>query len=270
MKKKKRPHANFFLGNYKPLKDSVKFASEPRLLYFDLETSPSLGFVWGKYEQNVIEFEKEWYIMSLAYKWEGEKTRVVALPDFYLYKKNPEDDSKIVTLLWMLFDHADYIIAHNAKNFDWKKANTRFVELGLRPPSPYKVLDTKQIAKKYFMFNSNKLDDLGKDLGIGRKVETGGYDLWRKCIQGDKKAWAKMKLYNKGDVELLYKLWKRLLPWTQETLIRKGCPKCGGELEKRGLRKTIGNAYQRYACQSCGGWSSERMGTKIQKPLISL
>ena len=42
------------------------------------------------------------------------------------------------------------------------------------PPSPYKTIDTLKIARKYFGFNSSKLDDLGRVLGAGEKVRHGG------------------------------------------------------------------------------------------------
>ena len=40
-----------------------------KVLIFDIETAPSLGWVWGKYDQDVISFEKHWYMLSFAAKW---------------------------------------------------------------------------------------------------------------------------------------------------------------------------------------------------------
>ncbi len=54
-----------------------------KILVFDIETSPSLGYVWGKYKQYVIEFEQEWNMLCFAYKWLGEKKiHSKALPDY--------------------------------------------------------------------------------------------------------------------------------------------------------------------------------------------
>lgn len=58
-----------------------------------------------------------------------------------------ENDERIVKSLWNLFNECDILIAHNALNFDVPKMNARFVKYGLNPPSPYKIIDTLQIAK---------------------------------------------------------------------------------------------------------------------------
>ena len=133
-----------------------------RILLYDIETSPNLAWVWGKYEQNVIEYDREWHMLCFAYKWLGDRTtHVLSLPDFKTYKRDPEDDKELVAALYALFDEADVVIAHNGDSFDQKKAHARFVYHNMTPPAPYKQIDTKKVAKRYFNFDSNKLDDLG-------------------------------------------------------------------------------------------------------------
>lgn len=239
-----------------------------KVLIYDIETAPNLGFIWGKYEQNVIEYDREWYILCFAYKWLGERTvHAVGLPDFKTYKKDPEDDRELVAALYKLFDEADVVIAHNGDSFDQKKAHARFVYHNMTPPSPYKQIDTKKVAKRYFNFNSNKLDDLGEHLKLGRKVDTGGFALWKGCMNGDKKAWNKMLKYNKQDVALLEKVYLRMRPWIQNhpslALMDnrpEACPRCKStRIVKEGsrtYRKT--GTVQRYRCQGCGGWLEER------------
>lgn len=237
---------------------------EPRILLFDIETAPNLGYVWAKYEQNVIEYESEWYMLCFAYKWLGEKTVYAkGLHDYKLYKKEPDNDRELVKDLWKLFNEADIIIAHNGNSFDIKKTNARFLVHGLKPPSPYKTIDTKLVAKRYFNFNSNKLDDLGRHLGVGRKVDTGGFDLWMGCMTGDISSWRKMIRYNKMDVSLLERVYNIVKPWIvnhpnvglyRDT--KHACPNCGGEhLQKRGLARTRVSTRQRYQCVDCGAWS---------------
>ncbi len=178
--------------------------NKPKILLFDVETAPNLSYTWGKWEQDVIAFKNEWYLMSFAWKYLGDKkTQVLSLADFPGYKKNPTDDRLLVRALWSHFDNADVIIAHNGDAFDIKKANARFVYHKLVPPSPYKQIDTKKVAKKYFNFNSNSLNDLGQYFKIGKKLSTGGFDLWLGCMAGDKASWKTMCEYNKQDVELL-------------------------------------------------------------------
>ena len=44
-----------------------------KILLFDIETFANTGYTWGLYEQNVIQFKREGYMLSFAYKWLGDK-----------------------------------------------------------------------------------------------------------------------------------------------------------------------------------------------------
>jgi len=44
-----------------------------KILFYDLETSPNIGYTWEKYDQNVISFIKEREILTCAYKFKGDK-----------------------------------------------------------------------------------------------------------------------------------------------------------------------------------------------------
>lgn len=230
-----------------------------KTLLFDIETSPNLAHIWGIWEQNAISVERDWFILSYAFKWLGEK-KITArgLPDFGLYRKEPNNDRELVKSLWKLFDEADIIIAQNGDAFDIKKANARFVEHGLKPPSPYKTIDTKKVAKKYFKFDSNKLDELGRHLGVGRKIHT-DKELWLGCLRGDKKAWQKMLEYNKQDVILLEEVYLKLRGWITnppQVADYGQCPNCGEHhLQKKGKRRVRNGWKQMYQCMACGAWS---------------
>lgn len=231
----------------------------------------NLAYVWGKYEQDVIDFEREWFMLCFAYKWYGEKTtRVLALPDFKTYQKDKTDDKLLVTELWNLFNEADVILTHNGDAFDIKKANARFVYHQLPPPSPYKTIDTKKVAKRYFNFNSNKLDDLGRYLGVGRKLVHTGWNLWKRCYLGDEKAWAEMKRYNKQDVLLLERVYDKFKPYINNHPSRqiyqhkRCCPNCGHDhSHARGFEPRIGYKIQRLQCVDCGKWYyGDKLSTK--------
>lgn len=249
-----------------------KKQGEPKILIYDIETSPNLAYVWGKYDQDVVRFEEEWYILCFAYKWLGEnKTHVIALPDFPKeYKKDPRNDFEVIKKLYELFDEADMIVAHNGNSFDQKKSNARFIFHGMTPPSPYKQIDTRNIARQNFKFNSNKLDDLGEYLKLGRKAPTGGFDLWLGCMSGKQASWNKMKKYNKQDVLLLEKIYLKLRPWMNShpsiTLITRqtdNCPKCGGgPMVKRGKYYSKVSGFQMWSCNNCGGFSRSRLADK--------
>lgn len=233
----------------------------PKVLLFDIETAPNLAYVWGKYEQDVIAFKSEWYILSVAYKWLGEKE-----VNCLTIQGKKGNDKTLVQKLRDLFDQADVIIAHNGDAFDIKKARARFIFHGLKPPSQFATVDTLKVAKKYFNFNSNRLNDLGIYLKVGEKVKHTGFDLWLGCIQDKNSSWKLLKKYNKQDVVLLEKVYNKLLPWMERhphmSLLqdKNGCPKCGSdEVVKDGIRANSMSLQQQWKCKSCHGYYLTRL-----------
>lgn len=233
-----------------------------RIALFDIETAPYLGWVWEKYDTNVIEFERSNYMLCFSFKWlDSGKIETHALPDFPTYKKDKHNDKELVMKLWQLMSEADIIIAHNGDSFDVKKSNARMIVHGLNPPEPYKTVDTLKLARKYFKFASNKLDDLGKDLLLGRKLPHTGFHLWKGCMNGDEQSWKLMKQYNRQDVLLLEKVYLKFRPWSQNhPTVAPGtedCPNCGGKRERRGFSITArGTKRRKLQCTKCGAWST--------------
>lgn len=230
---------------------------KPKILLFDIETSPHLSYNWGKYEQNALAFKSYGGLLCFAWKWIGkDTTHVLGLP-------HVKSEKQLLLRLKALLDRADVVIAHNGASFDVKMVNGFFAHHKIKPPSPYKVIDTKVVAKRHFRFVSNKLDDLGDYLHLGRKIQTGGMNLWFDCMKGDKKAWAKMLKYNKQDVILLEKVYLCLRPYMDNhpnynVLLNRpsSCPNCGGRtLNTRGWNITRVARSRRYQCSDCGAWS---------------
>lgn len=160
-------------------------------------------------------------------------------------------------------------MAQNGDAFDIKKINTRFLEHGITPPSPYKTIDTLKVAKSKFAFNSFKLDDMARNLEEGRKVRHRGFDMWRGCMAGKASDWRAMKVYNKRDVDLLARLYRRFLPWLKMPVTLhdgKKCPRCGStKFHRRGYSRSKTSIYAKYICFSCGGWSQGEVTEKFGK-----
>jgi len=234
----------------------------PRVILIDIETSPNIGYSWGKWEQSIIAFKKEWELLSFAYKELGSKTtHCYARPDF-----DDETDFTLTAHALAVLDGADVIIGHNIDQFDNRKLKAKFVEHGLNPPKPYKTIDTKKIAKSQFAFNSNSLNDLAATLKLGKKHPTGGFDLWLDCMAGDPKAWKKMIAYNKHDVVLLEQVYLRLKAWYPNhpnlaLLANKpGCPVCSSaRVQRRGYQVLKTRRAGRLHCQDCGHWFSRAL-----------
>ena len=235
--------------------------SNPRVLIFDIETAPVLGYVWTLWNNNVglNQIENDWYILSWSAKWLGE--------DEVMYKdqrdaKNIEDDKKLLKGIWDLLDEADVVITQNGKAFDVKKLNARFIINGFEPPSSYQHIDTRQIAKRRFGFTSNKLEymtDKLCDLKKSKHAKFSGFELWKQCLKGNKEAWNEMEEYNRMDVLSLEELYTKLIPWDNSVnfnvyhnSLENACT-CGStEFKRAGYHMTNSGKYQRYKCKSCG------------------
>lgn len=204
------------------------------------------------------------YLMSASVKILGSDTT-------HYQETRTEDDYGLVKWLIEWMDKADYIIAHNGKKFDIPLIKARAIINDIEPPSPYKVIDTLEIARKEFLFTRNTLENLALQLNCDltklsdRKFS--GFKLWKECMEGNEEAWAEMKKYNIMDVDVLEEVYLKLRAWDtrhpninveddEETM---RCPKCAStKLERRGFYTTNVGKYQRYQCKSCRGWSSSR------------
>jgi uncharacterized protein YprB with RNaseH-like and TPR domain len=250
----------------------------PSIVLLDIETSPLKGYAWQTWDTSILKVIEPSKIISVAWKELGDaKVQVKALCDYKKYKKGIIDDEELIKEVWNVLDRADIVIAHNGNSFDIKRLNSRFIYYGLAAPSAYKAIDTLTVAKKYFKFDSNALNNLGVYLGLGQKVENGGFGLWIRCLeQGDPEAWKLMKEYNAQDVTLLEKVYLTLRPYitnhpNTNALVDKpgmNCPTCQSEkVTKRGFSITRTGRRQRFQCNDCGSWS---MGSleKIKNPIL--
>ena len=240
----------------------------PKILIFDIETSPMKAYVWNRWHTNVYleQTISEWFCIAWSAKWlySNEVIGEVVTPVEAL----KEDDSRIMKKLYELISQADIIVAHNGDKFDIPKINSRFISLGLPPYKPIFSIDTLKVAKKQFGFSSNKLDALAEYFGIPHKLET-SFDLWKRCLNGDVKSLQYMLEYNKMDVKILEEVYLRLRPWikghpnianiyNEDEL---NCSACGSdklELLPNQYYYTSVGQYQLYRCKECGALSRGR------------
>jgi uncharacterized protein YprB with RNaseH-like and TPR domain len=184
----------------------------PRILLFDIETSPIIANVWRLYGEQHIgvnQIVEDWYVMSWSAKWLDEK------PVMYMDQRKASriaNDKKLLKGIWQLLDEADIVITQNGKRFDERKLNAKFVELNMGKPSSFRHIDTKVLAKKYFDLPSYSLEYMTKKFCKKHtKIKSKkfiGHTLWTECMAGNQAAWKEMELYNKMDVLSLEELYK--------------------------------------------------------------
>ena len=241
------------------------FNSNAKVLIFDIETAPSQYYGWSRWENHVGQEQviQEGYMLTWAAKWLGSDTIISdAIWNYKEYKKDPENDKKICESLYKLIDEADIIIAHNVDNFDKKASYTRFLYHEFEPPHPSKTIDTLKIVKRTFKFPSNKLGNIAVFLGLIEKIDTGGFSLWKKCLEGDKKSQEKMLAYNEQDVLVLQELYLKIRSWDHlhpnlpllNEDEKEQCVVCGSEkLKKTGKKVFTGvSVFETLRCKNCG------------------
>ena len=248
---------------------------KPRILIYDVEITPILGWTYGMFEHNVVHVERESYIMCFSYQWYGDnKIHHFQQPDFERYSTDPFNDREVALALRDKLDEANIVVGHNSNGFDNKVAYSRFIKHGFSPPSPFKTVDTYKAAKKHARFASNSLANLSLSLELGSKPGATHGKLWHDCVDGDMKAWRKMRKYNNQDVELTRRLYDELRPYITShpnmALLNGepgGCPRCGGlNLQSRGYAYTTTGTFNRFWCTDCGAWSRGRLSEKVVRP----
>lgn len=263
---------------YKPAYvEHVKKSHTPKVLIFDIETAPMIGYVWGRWNQNIAldQTVSEWFMICWSAKWlyTTDIMGDVLTPE----EAKAQDDSRIVKHLWELVNEADIVIAYNGLKFDVPRMNTRFLACGLQPPKPYIVIDPIKTMKSRFALSSNKLDSLAILFGIDVKLHT-DFELWKNCMYGDTEALSYMLKYNKKDVDILEEVYIRLRPWIvnhpniSNIMDKDICPFCGYEkdgIELDGFYYTGVNYYKLYRCPECGAVYRSRLPEKGYKPKCS-
>lgn len=237
----------------------------PKILVIDIETAAATVETFGIYKQNIgiSQIIEPVRVICFAAKWVGDKNIM-----FHAEWQNSHED--MISAAYELINEADFVVGWNSKSFDMRHLKAEFLKYGYKPPAPYRDIDLMLIARKNFRLMSNKLNWYAQQLGVGAKVENGGYALWSALSRpsSDKelvKARKLMEKYNRGDVEITEKLFEKMRPWIDGVNVglyvdsdKPVCVNCGSEhLQRRGWAYTTAGRYRRYECQGCGRWNRD-------------
>lgn len=251
-----------------------KYPNKPaaKILILDIETSLMRVYVWGLYKQRIphTNIISDWFVISWAAKWlnDSETFGAVVTPN----EAVSCNDRRVIESIWQMLDKADIVICHNGDRFDLRKLNARFLHHGIKPPSPYVSIDTLKQSRNIFAMSSHKQDHLTKFLQLPEKLET-EFEMWPKCMNGDKETLKRMFDYNLGDILGLEELYLTLRPWMRshpnvaifEAGDRLLCSHCGSEnLKLKGSYLTPVNKYDSYQCE-CGAFTRSRFSAMTTK-----
>ena len=214
---------------------------------------------YGKFhEASILEVVRAPYIFCFSYAdIETKRPKVVALPDFPLYKKEPYNDREVVKKLYEVISSADRIVAHNIA-FDMRIAQARFIFHKLKPVKPPKTICTLKMARKVGLFPANTLKEVALFLGVKHKMETSKH-IWQDIhFNKDPKAWRQMKRYNRIDTEVGIQIYKILRGWTGKAITKNVdaiCKECGSNnvwFHGSTFTRIPGRRFQ---CMVCYTWS---------------
>lgn len=239
-------------------------ATKRKRLYFDIETSPNIGFFWQSgYKLNIgyQNILKERSIICICYKWEGDKEVHGLTWD----KK--QDDKKMLQDFIKIVDSADELVGHNGDKFDLAWIRTRCLFHGIQMFPNYVTIDTLKVARSKFKFNSNRLNYIADFLGIGQKIKT-DFDLWKDiALKNDQKAMDKMVKYCKMDVVLLEKVHQHLSTHMAHKThygVRFGedrgsCPNCGSDELIKHASRVLASGTKKivYRCNTCNHYHNK-------------
>lgn len=251
------------LENIKKQSTEIKQTSEDikvKRLFFDIETSPNIGFFWKSgYGLNIgpENIISERAVICVCYKWEDEDKV------HYVTWDEDQNDKLVIKELAKILEEADEVIAHNGDSFDIKWLRTRALYHRISFPYRIRTLDTLKKARNAFSFNSNKLDYIGKFLGVGEKVDNGGFGLWKDIILNKSdEALDKMVEYCMGDVILLQDIYSEIHSYIHKNTsfsVLNGRPKwrcvecISDKVKLRKSSATVMGVIKRHMiCKDCG------------------
>lgn len=245
-------------------KEEPKEESLPKILIFDIETSPMELYGFGLRDQNfsLNQIKEDWYVLSWSAKWYGAPEDQVMYADVK-EEVDLSNDYGIISQIWQLLDEADIVVTQNGVRFDSKKLNAKFIQHGFPPPAPYRHIDTFRIGRKHFGFTSYKLEYMTNLLCKKYKKLThskfAGFDLWKECLRRNPEAWAEMEKYNRYDVLSLEELWTIVRPYDKtinfNVYFDSISPRCicnSTDIPWTGYDYTNSARRDRYTCKNCG------------------
>lgn len=239
--------------------------NKPKILFFDLETTPLKAWVWSTGKQYIghkqlVAEHSQYGIICATYCWNDNKPAKAI--DWGYEEQSTKD---VIKQFDEIIKQADFCIGKNNNRFDNRMINAARMFAGLPGmPEWTKYTDDLEVQmRRYFRMPSQSLDYISSQLGLGGKIKMEMQDWIDIVEQNDngKKSLAKMIKYGKKDVADTRALWFKLAEhfdskWNQAKF--QGVPHackhmdCGSlKLNRDGVRYVGKIKYQHWRCADC-------------------
>lgn len=243
--------------------------NKPKVLIYDIETTPLQAWIWSCGKQVVrpgqlVEGRASYDVICIGYEWLHSNERGVL---DWGYKA--QNSKKMVEKFTKLCDEADIVIGKNNRRFDDKHMNTLRWKHDLpgRPDLLSKVDDLETQIRRHFYLPSYGLDYISAQLGLGGKTPMCFQD-WIDIVdqtENGEKAFKKMLKYCLKDVRDTKKIYKYCEKHIQPKLNHSAlhgkltCKVCGSvDIRKNGIyTSSVGTKYQQYYCKSHNGYAGK-------------
>jgi len=251
--------------------------SKPKILFYDIETTPLQAWIWRPGKQVVrpaqlVEGYTRNDIICISYEWlhTNEKGTL-----HWGYEK--QNSKQMVKDFTKICHEADLIIGKNNKRFDDKHLNSARLWHGLAgaPDLLSKVDDLETQMRRHFALASYGLDYFSEELGFGGKTKM-CFDDWINIVYTKGKAsYNKMLKYCAKDVHDTKLIWKHCEKHFQPKFNYSTfsgnmvCKVCGSKnIRKNGTRtSTSGMVSQNYFCTDHNGYAG-KLNLNARKPVL--
>lgn len=252
------------LADFRPIYLPPAPLEPPRILYYDIETTPIRVWTFRIGEQHVnhkqIVNGDKIDIICITYCWDTGPAKS------FDWGYEEQNSAQMIAEFDELVSDADITIGQNSDSFDVKHINTQRLLHNL-PPFPDwadQTDDTLKQLRRFFKFPCNKLDYISSVLGYGGKVKMEMQD-WIDIVEKNDnglKSFNKMVRYGKKDVKDTRSVFHRIKPYIKPKMNMAAfyggprCTNCGSkDIEKRAIKLTGSVKRQYFHCNAHGGYA---------------
>lgn len=238
--------------------------SNPKILVYDIETTPVLAWIWRCGDQVVRHSQlhekyNQTKIICVTYRWLHEKKSKALVFDI-----RRQCDKKVLKDFSKLANEADIILGKNNTKFDDKHINFRIFQHGLPPIHDLrrKSDDLERWMRSTFNMQSYALDYFSKLCTGEGKIAMYMEDWIDIVLHKDKKKLDKMVEYGLKDVDDTVALIEEVQPYVIPKHNRAAfagdlcCTNCGSKKIKKNGTRIVGNIRkQAFYCNDHGGFA---------------